>query len=161
MDIEFIPVDLSQSLALCMQFRKDAWVASFGTEQGFSEQETLNWFHRLISNHPAGFLHLRWQGRIIGQVEFQSGIETSDGLRTGYINLFYLVPEVRGTGLGQQLHDKVLKQIQADRCDGAMLRYIPGNLRAERFYLKNGWYPVGEPEAKRGQLMRLDFESIQ
>ena len=111
---------------------------SHGSEENFSEEETIKWFHRISTNNPDSFLHIWKDKQIIGQLEFKPRIETSDGKTAGYINLFYLIPEFRCSGLGQKIHDYVLEQLSKDGCQGAMLRYIPGNTRAERFYIRNG-----------------------
>ena len=157
MDLTFLPVNIKNDLDTCIRFRKDAWVVSFGSEQGFSEEEAVQWFHSLSEKNPDGFLHVWHDQEIIGQLEFRSNIVTSDGQKAGYANLFYLAPDYRGKGLGQVIHDYVIERFKNDQCVGAMLRYIPGNDRAENFYTLNGWYLSGKPELKRGQLMRKDF----
>ncbi|MGF1770299.1 GNAT family N-acetyltransferase [Enterovibrio makurazakiensis] len=157
MDVVFTPVDLESSVSTCIAFRKDAWIISHGTEEGFSKEEAVRWFRSIKEESPFGFLHIWYEGIVVGQLEFMSNIKTSDNQKAGYVNLFYLTPEYRGIGLGQIIHDYVINELIKAKCIGAMLRYIPGNARAENFYLKNGWYKSGDAEPKRGQLMRKDF----
>ncbi|WP_161787420.1 GNAT family N-acetyltransferase [Endozoicomonas numazuensis] len=140
-----------------MQFRKDAWQVSHGHLEGFSASETREWFQFLAEKAPEGFLMVLYQGEIIGQLEFRSRLQADSGKIEGYINLFYLVPHWRGKGMGQKLHDYTLSQLANNSCTQAFLRYIPGNHRAEAFYLKNGWAKEGEPTEQRGQLMKKDL----
>ena len=72
MPIQYIPVNLAEDLAICLQFRKDAWLASYGTMVGFSEEETTQWFHDISGSDSHYFLHVWYQQHIIGQLEFKS-----------------------------------------------------------------------------------------
>lgn len=159
MKFEIIPVDLENNLATCISFRKDAYFCSYGSYEGFSENKTIAWFKHLSNKNSLGFLHIWLKDKIVGQLEFQSGIETEDGKRSGYINLFYLRLAMRGSGLGKIAHEFVIEKLAQDGCQKAMLYVIPGNKRAEAFYLKNGWYKSQETESNRGQLMYLDIHN--
>ncbi|MHA2713079.1 N-acetyltransferase family protein [Vibrio owensii] len=154
--MEFIPVDLSRHLDLCVAFRKDAYEVSFGHQDGFDIQEITSWFQSIVNDNEAGFFHVIKDGQIIGQLECRHPVLDDEGLQFGYINLFYLKPEFRNQGLGKQLQDFLLKRFVDGGCAYARLRYIPGNDAGERFYRKHGWYPVGEPSG-RGQLMQIDL----
>lgn len=155
--ISFKNIDLSQMLDTCIQFRKDAHFVSHGNLNTFSVKETTDWFKKLEMETPDSFLHVYMNNSIIGQLEFKTGLESADGSKEGYGNLFYIIPEFRGKGYGQIIHDYVINRMKVDCCEFAYLRYIPSNKVAENFYLKNHWYPVGESDEKRGQLMRNDF----
>ncbi len=150
--LRFVQVDLDAHLATCLRFRKDAYVVSFGHDKGYCEAETTKWFEHLSKHNPNGFLHVMMDNEIIGQLEFKAGLEQEGGGTSGYVNLFYLTPEWRGTGVGQQLHDFVIDELTKQGCTQAHLRYIPGNMIAERFYAKNDWTKSGEP-SERGQLL--------
>jgi hypothetical protein len=39
-----------------------------------------------------------------------------------------------------------------------MLRYVSGNLTAEKFYVKNNWYKTAELDDNNAQLMRIDLK---
>ncbi|OEE58591.1 GNAT family N-acetyltransferase [Enterovibrio norvegicus FF-454] len=156
MDAHFRPVDLDNDLDKCITFRRDTWLVSYGTTDGFCANDAIKWFHHLSQNNPSGFIHIWFNGSIVGQLEFKSDIDSDDEKRAGYVNLFYLKQEYRGSGLGQIAHDYVVEKLFKNRCHKAMLRVIPGNLRAEAFYVKNGWYREGDA-SERGQLMCLDI----
>ncbi|MDK9757888.1 GNAT family N-acetyltransferase [Vibrio sp. D173a] len=154
--MEFIPVDLSRHLGLCIAFRKDAYQVSFGHQNVFDTQEITSWFTSIAEDPQAGFFHVIKDNQIVGQLECRYPVLDEEGRKFGYINLFYLLPEFRNQGLGRQLQDFLLKLFVNHGCGYARLRYIPGNDAGERFYYKNGWRPVGAP-GDRGQLMQIDL----
>jgi GNAT superfamily N-acetyltransferase len=157
MDLIYTPVNLIQDIETCIKFRKDTWNVSYGSEDNFSEEETINWFNHLKSENPNSFLHVWCNEKIIGQLEFKLTGENTSEIKMGYVYLFYLSPEYRYMGLGQKIHDYALGVLANSDCGGAMLRYIPGNTRAEKFYIKNGWSKSGSVNTKRGQLMIKHF----
>ncbi|WP_325206080.1 GNAT family N-acetyltransferase [Vibrio sp. 03_296] len=74
------------------------------------------------------------------------------GVKFGYINLLYLLPEYRNKGLGSELERLYIRSVQkTSECAYAHLRYIPTNLQAVSFYHKHGWTAVGDI-GERGQL---------
>jgi GNAT superfamily N-acetyltransferase len=154
--MEFVPVDLSRHLDLCIAFRQDAYEVSFGHQNGFDTQEITLWFKSIVEDPEAGFFHVIKDDQIIGQLECRYPVADEEGHRFGYINVFYLLPEFRHQGLGTHLKDFLFKRCVDEGCVYARLRYIRGNDAGERFYLKHGWYPVGEPGV-RGQLMQFDL----
>ncbi|WP_062267825.1 GNAT family N-acetyltransferase [Endozoicomonas arenosclerae] len=154
MTFEVQPVDLKRDLKLCLQFRRDAWQVSYGSLESFREDETTDWFEFLAEKYPESFLHVLQDHEVIGQLEFRSRPDDDTGEHEGYINLLYLIPEWRGKGMGQATHDFILKVLSDNGCTRVFLRYVPGNDRAEAFYLKNGWIKEGKPTEKRGQLMK-------
>jgi GNAT superfamily N-acetyltransferase len=62
----------------------------------------------------------------------------------GLLHKMYFVPEALGRGLGPVLHEAVIQQFKAWGCTDARLTFVQGNIRAEAFYLRNGWAPSGE-----------------
>ena len=157
MDLNYTPVNLTQELDTCLKFRKSAWDVSFGSSDDFSEEDTINWFNKLAVKSPSGFFLVRYKEEIIGQVELKFSGGSPNEPNIGYVYLFYLIPEYRGSGVGQRIHDYTLDLLVKNGCQGAMLRYIPGNARAEKFYLRNGWFKSGDVDLKRGQLMHKKF----
>jgi GNAT superfamily N-acetyltransferase len=154
MDLRFLPVNWSAASEQCMAFRRQAWLVSYGTMNGFSESDTMAWLKLLATKHPYSFLHVWHSGQVIGQIEYRAPIIWDDGAAGGYINLLYLVPSHRRQGFGQAMHDYVLADLRTKNCLTARLRYLPSNLGAQRFYTKNGWHADGQADA-RGQLIRL------
>lgn len=148
--MEFISVniEMDDTLDLCIQFRRDAHAVSFGSDASFSIDETKAWFTKLSTFENSGFFYVVKNDEVIGQIEFRNGLMDENGIKFGYINLLYLLPEFRNNGLGKKLVDFICTQFKNEQCDYAQLRYIPANLQAVSFYRKEGWFDVGE----RGQL---------
>ena len=151
--MDFIPVhiEITETLDLCMQFRRDAHIISFGSDLMFSAKETKEWFEYLSTSDDCGFYHVIQNDEIIGQIEFRTGLIDEQGNKFGYINLLYLLPELRDNGLGRKLEQFILARLNDKQCNYAQLRYSPTNLQAVSFYRKHGWFDVGEP-SDRGQL---------
>ncbi|HIF5642077.1 TPA: GNAT family N-acetyltransferase [Vibrio parahaemolyticus] len=151
--MEFIPVniEMDDTLNLCMRFRRDAHIVSFGNDFSFNADETEAWFTKLSTFDDSGFYHVFNNDEVIGQIEFRNGLVDEQGIKFGYINLLYLLPEFRNNGLGSKLEDFILAKFKNNQCAYAQLRYIPANLQAVSFYRKHGWFDVGKL-GDRGQL---------
>lgn len=154
--VKFLPLDTTLHLSESLAFREDAWLISFESLEDYSEAETATWLMSSYENKVLLF-HLWYENKIIGQLEFKDDIATSDGLRAGYIFLFYIKKNWRSKGLGQIMHDFVMTKFAQAKCHGAMLKYVASNAVAEKFYLKNGWYKAGISQKKSLQIMRKDL----
>lgn len=151
-EMEFIAVNLATELATCLAFRRDAYVLSYGSDDHFNPSETQQWFEKLATHNPQDFLHICLADKTIGQLEFKSTILGDDGIKRGYLNLLYLLPEFRGKGYGKYLLDFIFSIFKTDGCQEANLRYLPFNHAAAGFYKKNAWQESG-PLTEWGQLM--------
>jgi len=143
-DLTFSPIDLNVDAQVCVQFRRDSFLCSFGID-GFLGEAGPNGTHYLErlknrqSRFPDGYVHVRWHDRIVGQIEMQILEEP----RIGYVNLFYLIPEMRGTGAGTLLHAYAIAFCQRHGVRVMRLSVSPTNLRAMAFYRKHGWRDLG------------------
>ena len=93
-----------------------------------------------MADQPGSCVHA-WKGdEPVGQIELRDGRETP---QEGYVNLYYLMPEFRGDGLGRELDDHAMRWF----CESGMTSAAPGVSRtnewALRFYEKNGWRNCG------------------
>lgn len=147
--LEFKPINLGQHQDLCVQFRADSFVCSFGSADRFYEADGngaegyLQWLRQRITKIPNSCVHI-WKGeQIIGQIEM--GFWKNDS-SVGYVNLFYLIPEFRGQGFGQQLDRYAANFFKHLGCKSARLAVSPANRVAMRFYLKHGWVDLGQRE---------------
>ena len=61
----------------------------------------------------------------------------------GYVNLFYLVPEAQGQGIGAALHAYFREFMQGGGARLARLSVSPSNVRALAYYRKQGWSDLG------------------
>ncbi|WP_048695982.1 GNAT family N-acetyltransferase [Catenovulum maritimum] len=116
MDLSYLPADLARDIDLAVQFRKDTHLVSFGHTKDFDTARQAKVFHLFQQDWPLGLLHVWLGDEIIGQVEFTTPIKQADGSYWGYVYLFYLKPDYRGRGIGQQIHDFVIQKMQADNC---------------------------------------------
>lgn len=152
--ITFLPINLDLHSNLCIKFRADAFVSSFGTDQLFFEEDGLGdarYLDWLRSRNPDryGIFHIWQKEKIIGQLELGESKTSGDA---GYVHLFYLIPESRGKGYSEYLHKFAMNFLKSLGFNKALLRVSPTNLRAVHFYLKNGWTNLGErdePELKK------------
>ena len=93
-----------------------------------------------IAQVPEGNAHL-WQGeRIVGQTEMRF-VEGDPSV--GYVNLFYVVPEFRGRGLGRMLHEHAVAVFRGAGRRTLRLSVSAQNAAAIAFYRKLGWVTVG------------------
>lgn len=140
------PMDLSRDLQTCVRFRRDAYVATFGTSEGMDEElgsgneKYVAYLRARAAELPAGNAHL-WSGeRIVGQAEMRL-VEEDQAL--GYVNLFYVVPELRGQGLGRLLHRHAVSVFSGLGKRAIRLSVASRNAEALAFYRKLGWRSVG------------------
>jgi ribosomal protein S18 acetylase RimI-like enzyme len=92
---------------------------------------------------PNSCVHVWKEDQIIGQIEMMLWKRDSS---VGYVNLFYLTPEFRGHGFGQQLDRHATHFFKHLGCQSAHLNVSPTNQVAMRFYLKHGWVDLGQRE---------------
>lgn len=141
--LQFHTIDVGRHFAEAVAFRRDSYVCSFGNdaifiaENGADGSGYLHWLAGRVQQFPEGHVHA-WQGdAIVGQLEMIIGS------RGGYINLFYLRPESRGRGLGDELHDYALALLRSHGVGLAGLSVSPTNGRAVRYYQRHGWEDRG------------------
>lgn len=147
--LEFKPIDLERHQDLCVRFRADSFVCSFGSDDRFYEEDGsgansyLQWLKQRIIESPSSCVHV-WEGeQIVGQIEMR---RWKHYLNAGYVNLFYLIPEFRGRGFGKQLDRYAANFFNQLGCQSARLSVNPTNLIAIKFYLKQGWVDLGQRE---------------
>ncbi len=159
--LTFRTIDIDQNADLCIRFRRDSFVCSFGSDEAFVEHfgndgdRYIQWLNQRIAELPEGCVHV-WDGdSIIGQMEISIDV---DRLR-GYIFLFYLVPSARGGGASEHLHSYALKILRQHKVRRVQLSVSPSNSRAVAYYEKHGWRDLGpRPGHEKVHLMQLDLE---
>lgn len=139
------PIDVERDLGTCIAFRRDMYVASFGSRDGLEEEmgegdaRYVEQLEAKIAEVPEGNVHLWEDGRIVGQAEMRFDDEPG----VGYVSLFYLAPECRGQGLGRLLHDHAVKVFTARGMRALRLSVSARNAPAIAFYRKLGWVSRG------------------
>lgn len=149
--MQFKEIDLKKNRNTVVKFRRDSFEVSFRDVSGFDEEEYLRWLGEKVKKFPKGFVLVLEDGKIIGQLELT--IRKFEGREIGYINLYYLIPEMRGKGKGGGLHNYAKKFFKDYDVSEYHLRVSPSNTRAIHFYRKNGMEEVG-PEAD-GKVIRM------
>ncbi|MGV3467435.1 MAG: GNAT family N-acetyltransferase [Heyndrickxia sp.] len=135
--MKFIPIDIEKHIDYVVSFRRDSFVVSFGSDKDFGDDmEYLDWLKEQTSKYPSGFVLLIENGVPIGQLELT--IKKYEGKEIGYVNLYYLIPEKRGIGIGGQLHHYAIHFFQNNNVNEYHLRVSPTNEQAIAFYRKNG-----------------------
>lgn len=154
-----VPMDLPRDAETCVRFRRDAYVATFGTREGMDDElgadnsRYLEYLRERISELPAGNAHV-WSGdRIVGQAEMRL-VEEDAAL--GYVNLFYVVPELRRQGLGRLLHRHAVSVFSGLGKRAIRLSVAARNAEALAFYRRLGWRSVGSrPHRETMEVLEL------
>lgn len=141
---KFLPINLEKNWDICLNYRIDSYVASFGSALNFEKDGGAShykeWLTKKIKNNPYSAVHIHFNEKIIGQMEL--GQVKSD-LEIGMVNLYYLAPEYRGQNLSQYLDQYAVNFLKNLGCKKARLNVSPTNSRAIAFYHKNGWINMG------------------
>ena len=141
---EFRPIDIDNDWELCLQFRIDSFVASFGSADNFyrdgGEEHYKAWLKNKIQKNPWSAVHIHFENKIIGQMEIG---KIKSAPEIGNVNLYYLVPEYRGRQLSKYLDEYAIDYMLKQGHKFARLNVSPTNQRAVRFYEKNGWKDLG------------------
>lgn len=130
-------IDPVRDADLCAANHYDACLASFGENARYEGRDAyLKWLRGRVDEYPEGFvLAFGRRDRFVGQLELQ----VPYGLTTGYVNLFYVSPDVRGRGFGRQLHAYAERYFRSWDAEVAELHVSPQNIRAIRFYRTLGY----------------------
>jgi L-amino acid N-acyltransferase YncA len=156
--VTFKPIDLQKHRETAITFREDSFICSFGDARKFWEQngpnaeKYISWLEEKLKKDPALAMHVWQSNRIVGQMELGAW---KDDPTVGYINLYYLAPEARGTGLSKALDDYAVRTLRAKGHSEARLCVSPSNARALRYYLRMGWSDLGvRPDAPEVRYMQ-------
>jgi ribosomal protein S18 acetylase RimI-like enzyme len=139
--MQFRTIELPRDSAVSVRFRRDSFACSFTDPERFDRENGpdgrvyLDWLAARIAEFPQGFIHAWLKDEIVGQIEMRP----RGSPPIGYINLFYLIPTLRGTGLGESLHRYALSVFAGT----LQLSVSPSNGRAIAFYRKHGWKDLG------------------
>ncbi|MNG88800.1 Acetyltransferase (GNAT) family protein [compost metagenome] len=158
MRLEFKTIVLERDYERCVQARRDAYFCSFHTYDGFAEfisgyQERIR---ERLGEREWFYLHV-WAGeKLVGQLEFRC---FSDDPVTGYVQLIYLFPGYRGTGLAAELQVYIRHQLLSAGCKWAMLSVSRTNMRAINHYHRFGWaFLRPNPKHAETDFYRLGLE---
>lgn len=140
--MRFEHIEVKKHRNYVIPFRKDSFIVSFGSDQDFGDEEDyLDWLNEKASQFPEGFVVVTEDEIPIGQLELT--IVEYEGRSIGYVNLYYLIPEKRGIGLGKKLHEYAVGFFRKQAVSEFHLRVSPNNDSAISFYRKNGLKELG------------------
>src|SRR4051795_1680848 len=126
----------------------DACRASYGNEESFlGRSRHLAWLSSRIEEFPDGHLLALVDGKPVGQMELQ----VPYGLPEGYVNLYYVIPELRGRGFARRMHEQAVRYFQSWEADRIELHVSGSNERAMGFYRSLGYRAV----RREGRLWRM------
>ncbi|MCA0992122.1 GNAT family N-acetyltransferase [Pseudalkalibacillus hwajinpoensis] len=140
--LDFKTINLSKHRDVAIKFRKDSFLVSFGDLNEFGdENEYVKRLEEKIDEFPNGFVMVEKEGECIGQLELS--VKEYEGRKIGYVNLYYLVPEFRGKGIGKELHQYASNFFTGNDLNEFHLRVSPSNSTALKFYHKLGMEKIG------------------
>jgi GNAT superfamily N-acetyltransferase len=142
----FRPIELPGDGSIAVRFCEDAFVCSFGTAERFwaeAGRDGKKWVKRLherLEQDKRNAVNAWLAGHIVGQVI----LGRSETLpRAGHVNLYYLVPKLRGLRLADQLDSYAIAVLRDQGYRDATLAVSPTNKSALHFYLRRGWRDLG------------------
>ncbi|MCP8968955.1 GNAT family N-acetyltransferase [Ectobacillus ponti] len=151
--MRFKTIDVKRDRGLIVQFRRDSYVVSFGSDEAFGDEDAyVKRIEERARRFPKGQVLVEEAGDTIGQLELQ--IVEYEGREIGYVNLYYLVPAYRGRGVGKQLVEYAERFFRKHRVQEYHLRVASTNERAIRFYIKHGMTKLKE-EASDNPVWRM------
>jgi GNAT superfamily N-acetyltransferase len=145
--LHFHEIDVDRDAEICVQFRADSFIESFGSAERFyhaagdGAKDYLEGLRSKNRDWPRSCVHAWLDDRIVGQIEVRR--DRSDPSRA-HVLLYYLRPELRGRGFGEQLDTYVGELCRAAAIRTTSLRVSPTNSRAMVFYRKHGWHDRGQ-----------------
>jgi GNAT superfamily N-acetyltransferase len=138
--LQFKPINLDVNGDQAIRFREDSFICSFGDAARFNPSEYVGWLKAKLEKDPSCGVHIWLDQQLIGQMELgQFKPEPS----AGYINLYYLIPEMRGKGFSDQLDEYAMSVLKRKGFNKAYLSVSPTNPRAIRYYSRMGWIDRG------------------
>ena len=154
--VEFYPINTTRDLERAVEFRRAGFIAAFGHAKDFDgadgngAQQYRELMLRRCNILPLMHVHMWKNKQIIGQIEAHP---LKKNPLVGYVNFYFLVPEFRGTGLGQLLDDYVTEVFKNAGCTTMQLRSTPSNQRALKYYEKLGYAVEQDPESPETMLL--------
>jgi GNAT superfamily N-acetyltransferase len=139
--LAFRPACPRGDASLLIAFGRDLYRESLGSDAEFRRdygaygEKFPLWIAACVAADPGFATLLTENDKAIGLVVL--GMSRRKAL--GHVHHFYIVPERRGCGFGGLLDDYARCTLGRAGASRARLNVTPGNARAIRFYLAQGW----------------------
>lgn len=154
---DYRTIDLESHAELCLSFRRDAYMCSFGTLAGF-EIFAADYIERVgkrVALDNWFYEHVWHNNTIVGQLEYRSD---SDWQNFGYINLIYLSAPYRNKGLAEGLQQRIQTVLSNCSCRGAVLSVSRSNKAALKHYAKVGYlYIRDNPKRVGTEFWKIEY----
>lgn len=150
----FRPLDMEREEEIYLEARRDAWHVIHKDHPGFDGEGYLRDAREHLSRTPWGVSCAMSGDRIVGLLQMDPERYSQDN--AGYIPFCYLVPDMRGKGLGAQLIGHAVAFYRPLGRDKLRLRCAPYNGHAQHVYSKLGFRKIGEEQGSRVPLEILE-----
>lgn len=158
--LEFRKIDIDRHGETCVRFRADSFVESFGSSDAFFREAGPDGSSYLVGlrakmeEWAGSCVHAWHANEIVGQIELRrSRVDQA----SAHVLLFYLRPDQRGSGFGDELDTYVVTKLLEAHVSLATLRVSPSNARAIAYYKKHGWRDRG-PDATHPSVHLMERE---
>ena len=153
-NLRFFPMDLDTKGKEYLNLRRDTWMISMGSLEGFPGKELLENAKRLSKENPGYVMEALQGGNTAGIIEIDPEIDQEEN--AGYINFYYVDEKYRGGGYSVQLLGYAVSFYRGMGRTKLRLRAESGNERAVRFYEKHGFTVVGEEVTALGRYVIME-----
>lgn len=135
--LKFRRVDVEKDKQTIIRFFTD-----IDEELAFNESEYIKYAKQKQLNFPEGFVLLERDQQAVGELVLR--YDTYEGREIGYVSFVYVIPEGRGKGYSNELFQYAEEQFKKRNVLEYHLRVAQSNLRAIKFYEKQGLERLGE-----------------
>lgn len=151
----FRPLDLTTGTEIYLEYRKDGWLASHGTMDGFDGEAFLRIAQYNYDYSPNSIQIAYANGTPVGMLQLD--LEQESEQSVGRVPFLYIRPEYRSKGFGIQLLGQAIYTFRGYGRNRLRLRCAPENSRAKNFYNRHGFHKIGEEPGGTGHLDTMEL----
>jgi ribosomal protein S18 acetylase RimI-like enzyme len=139
-------MDPDRDSALFIAFCRDLVVTNFGDASPFESTFGADgagytaWIRAKLAEDEGSAVFACAEGKPVGMVVIGSW---KDDATIGYVHHYYLCPDWRGRGFGEQMDDFAMASLARRGYQRIRLSAVPDNVAASRFYARLGWRDAG------------------
>ncbi|MEI4831591.1 GNAT family N-acetyltransferase [Bacillus sp. FJAT-53711] len=135
--LTFRHVDVEKDKQTIIKFFTDT-----DEELEFNENEYIKYAKQKQLNFPEGFVLLENDQQAVGELVLR--YDNYEGREIGYVSFVYVIPEGRGKGYSNLIFQYAENQFKKRNVFEYHLRVAQSNVRAIKFYEKQGLEIIGE-----------------